>query len=88
VVLGLSGPLSSSRHGVNLAAGSTPFGPFGELDAMDILKVELQFQNRLESVDAFRSWMGAFGCFAIVQPLDMSVDMCFPFFSIEELLHP
>jgi len=31
--------------------------------------------------------MGAFGCFAIVQPLNVSVDMCFSFFSIKELLH-
>ncbi len=32
--------------------------------------------------------MGAFGRFVIVEPLDVVVDTCFPFFSVEELLHP
>jgi len=65
-----------------------PLDAFGEVDAMNILKVEFHLQNGLESVDAFQPWMGAFGRFAIVQPLDVSIDMCFPFFSVEELLHP
>jgi hypothetical protein len=55
---------------------------------MNILKVELQLQNGLESVDAFQPRMGAFGRFAIVQPLDVSIDMFFPFFTVDELLHP
>ncbi len=55
---------------------------------MNILKVEFHLQNGLESVDAFQPRMGAFGRFAIVQPLDVSIHMCFPFFSVEELLHP
>ena len=32
--------------------------------------------------------MGAFSRFAIVQPLDVSIDIFFPFFTVEELLHP
>ncbi len=51
---------------------------------MNILKVEFHLQNGLEGVDAFQPRMGAFGRFAIVQPLDVSIDMCFPFFSVEE----
>jgi hypothetical protein len=88
VILGLSGPLSSSRHSVHFAAGSTPFDPFGELDAMDILKVEFHLQYGWEGVDAFSSRMCAFSRFATVKHLDVSVNMCFPFFSVEELLHP
>ena len=87
VVLGPARPLSLSRHGCHFAAGSTPFDPFGELDAMDILKVKYHLQDGLESVDTFPSRMRAFGRFAIFEPLDMAVDMCFPFFSVEELLH-
>lgn len=55
---------------------------------MDILEVEFHLQNGWEGVDPFRSRMWAFGSFATVQPLDVFVDMCFPFFSVEELLHP
>ena len=54
---------------------------------MNILKVEFHLQNRLESVDAFQPQMRAFGRFAIVQPLDVSIDMFFPFFTVKELLH-
>lgn len=50
--------------------------------------MEFHLLNRLESVDVFRSWMGAFGCFVIVQPLEVSIDICFLFLSIEELLYP
>jgi hypothetical protein len=32
--------------------------------------------------------MWAFGSYATVQPLDVSVDIGFPFFSVEELLQP
>ena len=32
--------------------------------------------------------MWAFESFATAQPLDVSVDVCFPFFSVEEVLHP
>jgi len=87
VILGLSGPLFSSRHGFHFAAGSPPFDSFGELDAMDILKVELHLQYGWEGVDAFSSRMCAFGRFATVKHLDVSVNMRFPFFSVEELLH-
>ena len=55
---------------------------------MNILKVEFQLQDGWESFDTLRSRMGAFGRFAIVEPLDVVVDTCFPFFSVEELLHP
>jgi hypothetical protein len=55
---------------------------------MDILEVKFHLQNGWEGVDAFRSQMWAFGSFSTVQPLDVSVDMCFPSFSAEELLHP
>ena len=48
---------------------------------MNILKVEFHLQNGLESVDAFQPRMGAFGRFAIVQPLDVSIDMFLSIFS-------
>jgi hypothetical protein len=87
VIFNLSGPLRPSRHGFQFAAGSPPFGPFGELDAMDILEVEFHLQYGWEGVDAFSPRMCASGRFATVKHLDVSVNMCFPFFSVEELLH-
>ena len=87
VIFSLSGRLLSSRHCFHFAAGSPPFGPFGELDAMDILKVEFHLQYGWEGVDAFSSRMCAFGHFATVKHLDRSVNMCLPFLSVEELLH-
>jgi len=54
VILGLSGPLLPSRHGFRFAAGSPPFDPFGELDAMDILEVEFHLQDGWKSLDTFR----------------------------------
>jgi hypothetical protein len=87
MILGLSGPLSSSRHGVHFAAGSTPFDPFGELDAMNILKVEFHLQDGWESLDTFRSRMWAFGGFAAVQLLDVVVNIASPSFSVEELIY-
>ncbi len=54
---------------------------------MNILKVKFHLQYEWEGVDAFSSRMCAFDRFATVKHLDMSVNMCLPFFSIEELLH-
>ena len=55
---------------------------------MDVLKVELHLQDRLESLNTSCSRIGAFGRFAIVQSLDVLIDVCFPFLSVEEFLHP
>ncbi len=55
---------------------------------MNILKMKFHLQNELKSVDAFQPRMKAFDRFAIVQSLDVSIHMCFSFFSIEKLLHP
>ena len=55
---------------------------------MDVLKVEFHLQDGWESVDASSSRMYALGRFATVKHLDVPVNMCFPFFSVEELLHP
>ena len=55
---------------------------------MNILKVEFQLQNGLEGINTFLSRMGASVGFVIVQLFDMPVDMTFPLFSVEELLHP
>ena len=55
---------------------------------MHVLKVEPQLQDGLESFDAFRSRMWARGRFTIVEPLNVAVDMVFPSFPVEELLHP
>ena len=52
VIFNLSGPLRPSRHGFQFAAGSPPFDPFGELNAMDILEVEFHLQYRWEGVGA------------------------------------
>lgn len=59
VILGLYGPLLPSRHGCRLAAGSPPFDPFGELDAMDILKVEFHLRDGWKSLHTFwfRMWV-------------------------------
>ena len=65
-----------------------PFDPFAKLDAIDVLKVELHLQNEWEGVDAFSSWMCAFGRFATVKHLDVCLDMCFPYFAVEKLLYP
>lgn len=40
MIIGLPGRLSSSQHGVHVAAGSTPLHAFGQFDAMNILEVE------------------------------------------------
>ncbi len=45
VILNLSEPLLSSRHDFRFAAGSPPFNHFGELDAMNILKVKFNLQD-------------------------------------------
>lgn len=84
MILGLSEPFSSSRHGVHFPAGFTPFDPFGELDAMNILKVKFYLQNGWESLDTFRSRMWAFGGFAAVQLLDVVVNITSSSFSVEE----
>ena len=55
---------------------------------MDVLKVEFHLQDGWESVDAFSSRMCASGRFTTVKHLDVSVNMCFPFFSVEKLLNP
>ena len=55
---------------------------------MDVLKVEFHLQDGWESVDTFSSRMCASGRFTTVKHLDVSVNMCFPFFSVEKLLHP
>ena len=65
-----------------------PFDFSGKLDAMHVLKMEPQLQDGLESLDTFRSRMRARGRFPIVEPLDVAVDMVFPSFPVEELLHP
>lgn len=55
---------------------------------MNILKMEFKLQDGWEDVDTFPSRMCAFDRFAVVQLLDMSVDMSFSLLSVEELLHP
>ena len=55
---------------------------------MNILEVEFQLQSGWEGVDALPSRMCAFSRFASVQQFDVSVKMCFPFLSVEKLLHP
>ena len=86
-ILWPSGLLPLSRHGCHLAVGSTPFDFSGELDAMHVLRVEPQLQDGLESLDTFRSLMRARGRFTIVEPLNVAVDVVFPSFPVEELLH-
>lgn len=54
---------------------------------MNILKVEFYLQNRLKDVNTFQPQMRAFDHFAIIQPLDVFIDMCFSFFSVKKLLH-
>ena len=55
---------------------------------MNILKVKFQLLDGWEGIDAFLSRMYAFGRLAIVQRSDVSVKMCFPFLSVEKLMHP
>ena len=82
VILGLLGPLFSSRQGFLFAARSGPFDPLGELDAMDILKVKFHLLDNWESLDTSRPRMWAFGRFAAVQILDVIVEMSLPSISV------